>query len=73
MTSRDFCFWLQGFFERQNTTVLSQTQVEMIHRHLSLVFLHEIDPDMGDAKKQQELNKVHKPTGSHISSTVMRC
>jgi hypothetical protein len=45
MQSRDFCYWLQGFFElSDNPDRLSAEQVEMIKRHLALVFAHEIQP-----------------------------
>lgn len=59
MTSRDFCFWLQGFFEISDAGSLDDEQTEMIKRHLALVFKHEIDPSAGDAKHQAELNKIH--------------
>lgn len=57
MTSRDFCFWLQGYFEVGNPKELSQQQTEMIKRHLSLVFKHEIDPSMPDPTG--ELQQIH--------------
>ena len=43
MQPRDFCFWLQGFFEisRANgveLTVLTSSQVKMIEDHLKYVF-----------------------------------
>lgn len=44
MTSRDFCYWLQGHFEIANPASLSESQTEMVKRHLALVFKHEIDP-----------------------------
>lgn len=63
MTSRDFCYWLQGFFEIRNSgrdrKDLSASQVEMIERHLAMVFVHEIDPSHGDEKKQKQLNEIH--------------
>lgn len=64
MTSRDFAFWLQGFFEINEVSDkvphgLSAQQVETIKRHLSLVFRHEIDPSFGGPEKQEELNKIH--------------
>jgi hypothetical protein len=64
MTSRDFCYWLQGFFEisaagTNGSGPVPVTQVEIIKKHLNLVFKHEIDPSFGDDKKQQELNKIH--------------
>lgn len=65
MTSRDFCYWLQGFFEitGDNATMISEEQMGIIKRHLDLVFKHEIDPSMGDEKHQSELNQIHnKPT-----------
>lgn len=59
MTSRDFAYWLQGFFEIQNPLEITEEQTEMIKKHLSLVFIHEIDPSMGDKKHQTKLNNVH--------------
>ena len=64
MTSRDFCFWLQGFFELRNTSgspdnQLSVQQVETIKRHLALVFKHEIDPQAGPPEVQAALQEIH--------------
>lgn len=61
MTARDFAFWLQGFFELANSTELTQEQVSMIKRHLNLVFIHDIDPSMGDLDHQEKLNAIHHP------------
>lgn len=66
MTSRDFCYWLQGFMEisaggPNPDQPLTLAQVDCIQRHLALVFKHEIDPSMGDAKHQQALNETHSP------------
>lgn len=37
--------------------------MDMIKKHLTLVFKHEIDPSMGDEKHQKKLNEIHnKPT-----------
>jgi hypothetical protein len=44
MTSRDFCYWLQGVFEGAKVTSLNEEQVKVIKNHLSMVFIHEIDP-----------------------------
>lgn len=63
MTSRDFAYWLQGFFEIDNPKSIDENKTEMIKRHLNLVFKHEIDPSMGDADHQKELDDIHnKPT-----------
>lgn len=60
MTSRDFCYWLQGFFELSPAVgELSQQQVEQIRNHLHMVFAHEIDPSFGDKLKQQLLSEIH--------------
>lgn len=63
MTSRDFCYWLQGYFEiarkANGRRTIQDDQVAVIEQHLSLVFKHEIDPSMGDEKHQEELNQIH--------------
>ncbi len=70
MRSRDFCFWLQGFFELKDPqAVVSPEQVEIIRKHLALVFKHEIDPSMGDEKMQDLLNHVHNAA----DGTLYRC
>lgn len=68
MTSRDFCFWLQGFFElgakaseSRLEPTLSAAQLECVKRHLALVFKHEIDPSAGDAGTQAALDAIHHP------------
>ncbi|WP_316176195.1 hypothetical protein [Bradyrhizobium sp. SZCCHNRI1073] len=83
MQSRDFCYWLQGFFEVQSMTNdeeqkpesrgLTPAQVSMIRNHLHLVFAHEIDPAMGDAIHQNKLNQIHSPTSILPGQPVMRC
>jgi hypothetical protein len=45
MQSRDFCYWLQGFFElSDDSDRLSIEQIDLIKRHLALVFAHEFKP-----------------------------
>lgn len=72
MTSRDFCYWLQGYFEVANPDVIHMDKIEMIKKHLNLVFIHEIDPSMGDKKEQDKLNKVHN-TNPIDESKLFRC
>jgi len=60
MTSRDFCYWLQGFFELtidDGDISVSKEQAKMIRNHLNLVFKHEIDPSMPDPTG--ELQAIH--------------
>lgn len=49
MTSRDFVYWLQGYFEIMDPNgstafPLGPVQTECIRKHLQLVFKHEIAP-----------------------------
>lgn len=67
MLARDFCYWLQGFFEIQSAglpsnrdTGLEAGQVEMIKAHLNMVFAHEIDPSMGNEEHQKKLSEIHE-------------
>lgn len=69
MTSRDFCFWLQGVLEVGQPKQLNKTQIDIIQKHLNLVFVHEIDPSMGDEKTQTKLNNIH----SGKTEELMRC
>lgn len=72
MTSRDFCYWLQGFFEISKkgwVEGLDKDQVDMIQRHLAMVFKHEIDPSMGPPEHQAALNEIHKPKSPSDAST----
>lgn len=59
MTSRDFCFWLQGLFEVGRADVLDFDQVKIVRRHLDMVFQHEIDPSMGPESHQAKLSETH--------------
>lgn len=80
MTSRDFCFWLQGFLElrdpkgdgaNRQDLFLSAEQVACVKQHLALVFKHEIDPSMGPAKHQAALDAIHNPIPG--PGPTMRC
>ncbi len=62
MKSRDFCYWLQGFFEISggSAVILNSEQIQMIQNHLNMVFVHEIDPSF-PAQEQGKLNETHRP------------
>lgn len=67
MKSRDFVYWLQGYFEiNKGKDELTAEQANTIRNHLNLVFTHEIDPEMGDAKHQEKLNTMHTPNNPDI-------
>lgn len=71
MKSRDFCFWLQGYFELKDEGGhgLNKEQFEIVKKHLALVFKHEIDPSMGGKEHQKELNEIH----SNPENIILRC
>jgi hypothetical protein len=77
VTSRDFCFWLQGFLELdggEEAPPMNKGQVACVKRHLALVFKHEIDPSMGPAKQQADLDAIHNPFHNTIGpGPTMRC
>lgn len=69
MTSRDFAYWLQGFFEIAQPETATAEQLAMIKQHLSLVFVHEIDPSQGGPEEQAKLNGIHSPPPPHLLPT----
>lgn len=70
MTSRDFCFWLQGHFEISGAAKLDETQTATVKRHLSMVFKHEIDPSLPDPTG--ELQAIHDGPTPHIPHNLPR-
>lgn len=75
MTARDFCYWLQGFFEIDGAQLdaaapMSSAKVEAVKRHLALVFAHDIDPKAGPPAHQAQLNKIHH---GDAGGEIMRC
>jgi squalene cyclase len=56
MNSREFAYWLQGFFELSDSTELTPEQVSIVKKHLDMVFVHEIDPSYPEAEKLQEIH-----------------
>lgn len=58
MTSRDFAYWLQGFFEISGSNILDVEQIDVIRNHLNLVFKHEIDPSLNAGKTEEEVKEL---------------
>lgn len=77
MGSRDFCYWLMGFFEISEATSLTEKQTQQIRNHLNMVFIHEIDPSFGDKPHQEKLNEAHSNIFNDLTDDVikgkMRC
>jgi hypothetical protein len=59
MKASEFAYWLQGMFELCDPKTLDERQVDLIKRHLALVFVHDIDPKAGPPETQEKLNKLH--------------
>ena len=57
MTSRDFAYWLQGFFELSDSETLTENQVKHIKTHLHMVFRYDIDPSFGI--HSDDLSEIH--------------
>jgi len=78
MKSVEFCYWLQGLFEVAEPQTLNAKQVDLIKRHLNMVFVHEIDAAY-PAEQQDALNAAHEgkddqaPTSAFPAQPVMRC
>lgn len=77
MKSVEFCYWLQGMFELSKPQALNADQVELIRKHLAMVFYHEIDPSYPPAQ-QVELQDLHnsKPEKLRFSGynrPVVKC
>lgn len=77
MTSRDFCYWLQGFFELNAQTTTSPPQLnaaatDCVMRHLALVFKHEIDPSAGPPEHQKVLDQIHQASAAEPNNPLHR-
>jgi hypothetical protein len=59
MSTYDFCVWLRQYIGARDVRALTCAETMTIRRKLSEVFLHEIDPAMGDATHQTMLNHIH--------------
>lgn len=71
MTSRDFTFWLQGFFEIAEETEITPRQVEIIKNHLKLVFYYDIDKSYEvDQKTSETMQAIHD--GNHPTISPRR-
>lgn len=71
MTSRDFCYWLQGFFEVSQAKEVTADQAQIIRNHLNMVFKHEIDPSHGDAAHQKVLGGIHQGSTGGITGVAL--
>lgn len=63
MTTEQFTYWLQGFFEISEDKKLNERQVQIIRDHLALVF-DKVTPDRsGPTLQDLEVKKNVVPSG----------
>ena len=62
MSAADFCNWLKQLLGGHEGP-LTRDEVVAIRQRLNEVFIHEIDPAMGDAAHRSALNEVHSGIG----------
>lgn len=60
MNEKDFCYWLQGFVELQDSDVISEKQWLVIKDHLKLVF-DKKTPDRSITISAPEIKIGEKP------------
>lgn len=74
MTSRDFSFWINGLFElaaagdpKNDPAIIGLTpkQVKCIKAHLSLVFIHDIDPKVNEGYTEEQIAKLQATHDSY--------
>lgn len=71
MTSRDFCYWLQGHLEIGNPKVITESELLVIKNHLNMVFVHEIDPSHSDdSEVQKKLSAIHNKLNTSIEGPI---
>lgn len=75
MKSTEFCYWLQGYFELgPDGQGLSSEQVDMIRKHLALVFKHEIDLSYGpNLQELQDIHDGNAPSNNFRREPRMKC
>ena len=73
MTPRDFCYWLQGFFEINNPITIDPIELDIIKDHLKLVFRKEtpdrsVVPFLGNEREVFDDNYVKEAIGIDVAA-----
>lgn len=68
MTTRDFCYWLQGALEISDPKNMDEREINVIKAHLNMVFIPDIDPSMGDETHQTKLDDAHNAVVEPVKS-----
>ena len=75
MTSRDFVYWLQGFYEISGNVKLTEDQENLIDKHLQMVFVLGVPPRNPDGSEVVEFAywlKECLSTGFKLDSYAVR-
>lgn len=74
MKSTEFCYWLQGWFELNDTIDhregATKETLDVIRKHLDMVFYHEIDKNY-PSEEQSNLNAIHQGIDLNPLSNVI--
>jgi len=74
MKAENFAYWINGYFElNEGKKGLSAKQVQIIKNHLNMVFVHDIDPKLGDKEHLEELDEAHNFERFDPHTTLIRC
>lgn len=68
MTTKQFAYWLQGFFEINDPQTINKEQTQIIKDHLNLVF-DKVTPNR-NLNKELEQEEVIKPPYKKTKRTV---
>jgi hypothetical protein len=68
MEPRDFCYWLQGFFELHGNSNLEDWQTQQIQNHLELVFEKHKKTKKLDANRRDFFGMV---TGAVLGASIL--
>src|ERR1044072_1878030 len=68
MTTRDFCYWLQGFFELTNTNTLTEEQVIEIKKYLYNCFQHDCEKiNLNNVTIRDSVRELNLPVNTGIN------
>ncbi len=60
MTTKQFAYWLQGFFEINDPQTINKEQTQIIKDHLNLVF-DKVTPNRNTKEESEEQEEVKPP------------
>ena len=70
MTTKQFAYWLQGFFEINDPQTINKEQTQIIRDHLNLLF-DKITPDRNINEESEEQEVINRPPFKKSKRTVL--